>query len=773
MTTPPAPHTSGLPAELTAFVGRRTELAAVKRTLSAHRLVTLIGPGGVGKTRLALRTTDEVRRRFADGVRLVEFAEVSSAGHVAEAVGAALDLRDQSASDPVDGIVEYLCRRRVLLVLDNCEHLSEEIAALVRRILRWAPEVRVLATSRQALGVSGEHLVVVPPLSAPSGGTAVFGDVPLAELLRYEAVQLFVDRAAAVAPGFTIDESERAAVRTLCARLEGIPLAIELAAARLRSMTLDQVAARVDDLVGLLTGSNAGAEPRQRALTALMDWSFELCTPAERAAWARASVFEGSFDLDGATAVCGADALDALAGLVDKSVLTLVPGPPARYRFLEPIRQFGRARLAAFGDEAEVRGLHGAYVRELVLRADEDCFTAAQLVGLARIQQFNPDVRAVLDRSLAGDGVDAADMAGALRVYWHAVGSLSEGARWVDRVLEVRTSEDHRRGVALWTRAWLALMQGDADAAAPLLTEGGRLADRLGAPDLRDEFLLAQGVAALHVGDLDTARERLSRAHHGFRARDERVGTAIALVQLALLAVVADDLEAAAAHAAACVRLSERYGESWYRAHGHWVLGLAWWRSGRTAEAEQELKQSISVMRDFGEQLVMARSFEVLGWIANDRGDPERAARLLGMADRVWSKTKATLSAFGRLTTYHRDRIEALTVQLGAPALEKGMREGAALDLPDAIAAALGERTERPVAAPHRAASTSELTRREEEVAALVADGLSNREIAARLVLSLRTVEAHMERILNKLGFRSRAQVAAWVSARAAAEQGS
>jgi ATP/maltotriose-dependent transcriptional regulator MalT len=273
---------------------------------------------------------------------------------------------------------------------------------------------------------------------------------------------------------------------------------------------------------------------------------------------------------------------------------------------------------------------------------------------------------------------------------------------------------------------------------------------------------LAFGVAEMHTGDLGAARDTLSAAYRGFRARDDHIGTAIALVQLALLECVGGDVEAGAAHGAECVRLSERHGESWYRAHGHWVLAVAWWRSGRTQEATEELRTSIRLMRQFGERLVMARSFEVLGWIAADQDDPDRAVRLLGMADRLWTDTHATLSAFGRLATFHDRCVAGLERRIGAPALQRGMAAAAGVPLDAAIAYALGE----PDAPPPKVAATrsapSELTRREREVASLVAEGKSNRQIATELVISLRTVEAHVEHILNKLGFRSRAQVAAW-----------
>ncbi|MFC5236136.1 ATP-binding protein [Pseudonocardia zijingensis] len=747
-------------------MGRRQELTALKRLLGTARLVTIIGPGGVGKTRLAVHAATELRRRFSGGAWLIELAEVSHPAHVAQVIAAGLGMRDQSDRDPVDVLAEYLRQRRLLLVLDNCEHLATAVSELLYPLLRRAPDLQVIATSRQALGVTGEHLFPLDPLAVPPAEPAP----SLGELLGFESVQLFQERSRAVAPAFAVTEDNRRVVAQLCARLEGLPLAIELAAARMRSLTVAQIAARLDDMAGLLAGGNEGGQPRQRALSALMGWSFELCTPAERLAWIRTSVFAGTFDLEAATAVCGlpnpddAGVLDALAGLVDKSILTRVGDSAPRYRFLEPIRQFGRARLAESGDEHATRERHCAYFRDLVGRADAECFGPAQLDWLVRLQQVNADVRAALEFSLQNDGVDAAAIAGALRVYWHSSGSLSEGRRWLGTVLRVYAEPDRRRGLALWTDGWLALMQGRVEAALPALREGRELAESRADADLRDDMALAFGVAEMHTGDLVAARDTLSAAYRGFRARGDHVGTAIALVQLALLECVGGDADAAAAHGAECVRLSERHGESWYRAHGHWVLAVAWWRSGRAEEAIEELRASIHLMRQFGERLVMARSFEVLGWIAADQGDPDRAVRLLGMADRLWSDTHATLSAFGRLSTFHDRCIADLERRMGAEALQRGMTAAAGIPLDAAIAYALGEPEPRarPAVEGHRTSASSELTRREWEVAGLLADGKANRQIAAQLVISLRTVEAHVEHILNKLGFRSRAQVASW-----------
>ncbi|MER6800112.1 ATP-binding protein, partial [Amycolatopsis mediterranei] len=342
-----------LPAELTSFVGRRHELGEAKRLLATARLVTLTGAGGVGKTRLALRVAADVRRAFPDGVWLVELADVGDPHLVPNTVATAFGLR--VTSDQAAGLAEYLEDKQLLLVLDNCEHVADECATLVAKLLAVSAGLRVLATSRHTLHVEGEHLLHVEPLPVPGDEDAGGGPV--------EAVTLFADRAAAVSPGFELTPDNRATVSRICRRLEGIPLAIELAAVRVRVLAVDQVLERLDDRLGLLTSRPAAVQPRRRTLEAAIDWSFELCTPAEQRLWAQASVFPGGFDLDAAEGVCvpaadGGSALDVVAGLVDKSVLSRQNGTFGRhawYRMLETVREYGGARLAAGGDEAGVR----------------------------------------------------------------------------------------------------------------------------------------------------------------------------------------------------------------------------------------------------------------------------------------------------------------------------------------------------------------------------------------------------------------------------------
>jgi predicted ATPase len=318
-------HRSGnLPAEATTFVGRRRELGEIKRKLTTARLVSLVGPGGVGKTRLALRAGAELARSFADGAWLVELGEVSDAAVVSDAALAALDLRDQAGAKPMEILVSHLRERRLLLVIDNCEHLLEAAAQLVSDILRAAPDVRVITTSREPLQVAGEYVVPVPPLELPPGD----GGEPLAQLQQNEAVMLFTERAAAASGAFELTTSNRAAVVSVCRRLDGLPLAIELAAVRTRVLSIEQILGRLSDRFTLLTGGGRAALPRHQTLRMAIDWSFDQLTDAEQVLLRRLCVFAARFTLEDAAGVCisddttGSEAFDLLASLVDKSLVS-------------------------------------------------------------------------------------------------------------------------------------------------------------------------------------------------------------------------------------------------------------------------------------------------------------------------------------------------------------------------------------------------------------------------------------------------------------------
>ncbi|WP_203973063.1 ATP-binding protein [Planotetraspora silvatica] len=760
---------SGLPAEVTSFVGRRHEMAEVRRLLSGSRVVTLTGVGGVGKTRLALRAAVEARRQFPDGVWLVELAGLDDADLLAQTIAEGLEIRDFSRMPPSDLIVEHLADRQALIVLDNCEHLLIECAVLVDTLVRALPDLRVLATSRQPLGIASEQTLHLAPLPVREAS-------PLASeaLVESDAIQLFAERAAAVVPYFEVTPDNQEVVAAICRRLDGLPLAIELAAARLRALSAEQVLARLDDRFRLLTSGSRVALPRQRTLRALMDWSYELCTEQERLLWQRISVFAGGLDLEAAEEVCSGDGiargdvLDVVTGLVDKSVLAREEQHGAvRYRLLETVRQYGRERLAATGQESALRRRHCDHYRALAARARAELFGPAQVDWFLRLSTEHANLRNALEHCFAdpSDCGEGLTMTTDLLYHWISGYYLGEGRRWLEEGLAQDTVPDEERGRALWAAAWVALVQADIPSAAALIEEAGSVAETLGSESLLAYVTLFQGMVATCRGEAETSIKLHHEAVNLQRCAGDPLGLALALIRLSLVhSVVGEDL-LAVSDAEEAVAICEAHGEKWHRAYAMAAMGIGVWRLGDSRRAAVLEKESLRFNDALDDALGVAIGLEALAWIAAGEERYERAARLLGALKGVWGVLGAPLSGFGHLACYH-DECEARTLRaLGEQDFRAAVKDGAALPYEEVITYALQEEAigAKPV---EPAARLAPLTRRETEIAELVSRGLSNKEIAAALVISQRTAEGHIEHILNKLGFNSRAQVAAWLSER-------
>ncbi|WP_435155545.1 ATP-binding protein [Amycolatopsis sacchari] len=720
-----APRTRGnLPAELTSFVGRREELAATRRLLSAARLVTLTGAGGVGKTRLALRAATVLRRAFPDGVWFVRLADVTEPSLLPVAITAELGPAAREA-----GLSEHLRDKRLLLVLDNCEQVVHACAVLAAKLLSAAPELRILVTSRQILRADGEQVLVVPPLP-PDG----------------DAVALFTERAAAV-PGCRLGDGDREAVRRICRRLDGIPLALELAAARLRVLSPEQLLHRLDDRFRLLTTGKRTDPPRTQTLEAAVAWSFELCTPREQEVWAATSVLPGGFDLEAAEAVCAFDAgevLDLVAALVDKSVLSRRTGTYGRsawYEMLGTFREYGRIRLAGSGQEDAVLDRRLAHYAGLA-REFGQSFGPAQRDWLERLCREQQNLSAV-----AAD-VRALPIVTALRDFW-AVAAPGEGRRLLAASLDHASGPLRAR--ALEAAAFLALWEGAAEAARPLLGELRALLAEHGDRRLHAGYAQCSGLARLWSGDLASARARLGRALAAYRGLGDEAQVCTTLVLLAVVDLLDGRSGAAADHALA---LCEARQADWSRGYALWAVAITEWRRGGGRRAETLLRQAISLR--LPDRALLALAVSALAWCAEADNLPERAAGLLGAAHALRRESGERL-----LAELDERCAERLRRSLGAKAFTSAFDAAARAGTGEAIALALRERKE-PVPAGPRPGG---LTRREREIAGLVADGLSNRDIAARLVIAQRTAETHVEHILAKLGFSSRAQIAAWLAA--------
>ncbi len=744
-----------LPAELTSFVGRRHELGEAKRLLSTARLVTLTGAGGVGKTRLALRVAADVRRAFPDGVWLVELADVGDPHLVPNTVATAFGLR--GTSDQAAGLAEYLEDKQLLLVLDNCEHVADECATLVAKLLAVSGGLRVLATSRHTLHVEGEHLLHVEPL--PVAGDA---GGPI------EAVTLFADRAAAVSPGFELTPDTRPAVSRICRRLEGIPLAIELAAVRVRVLSVDQVLERLDDRLGLLTARPAAVQPRRRTLEAAIDWSFELCTPAEQRLWAQASVFPGGFDLDAAEHVCapaeadGGSTLDVVTGLVDKSVLSRQNGTFGRhawYRMLETVREYGVARLATGGDEAAVRVRQTEYYAELARRYRAEGFGPRQSEWLGRLRREHANLRAVLEHCLSGPGEPgrALDIAASLWNFWYGGGLVPEGCGYLRRGLELCGERSLVRARGLYAMAFLAIQTGAPH--AELLAELAELAGDLDDERLRAGHAECSGMATFFTGDLAGGAELLERALAGYRTAGDALLVFDTLILLAAARFFLGDPRGAAA-AEEALALTDRHEARWSRGYALWAVAIHRWRADEPRQAADLLHEAIALR--LPDRTLLAFLVEALAWCHSADGEHERVARLLGGAGAVWRLSGARVGEMSPYQAFDEQCAALARKALGDDVFDAAFAEAAGSGLDEVVRYALREGPATRGAG--KAAEPDGLTRRQREIAALVARGMSNKEIAAALVLSGRTVEGHVENILVKLGLTSRTQVASWLA---------
>jgi predicted ATPase/DNA-binding CsgD family transcriptional regulator len=754
-----------LPARVTSFVGRRREIGQVREFLAASRLVTLTGSGGVGKTRLAVEAAADLSRAFTDGVWLVDLASVTDATLVAQAVANGLGLREHSSRPVIDPLVDFLTARQLLIVLDNCEHLLDGCAALVDQLLRCCPRLRILATSREALGVEGECVSTVGSLTAPDPADPVSVDA----LGQYEAVRLLVDRAAAARVGFAVTEHNRDAVARLCASLDGLPLAIELAATRLRSLSVEQVLERLTDRFRLLTGGSRAALPRQRTLRALIDWSYDLCTAKEQRLWARLSVFTGGFDLEAAEEVCAgggvlrAEILYLVDRLIARSIVTRVGDDrPPRFQMLKTLQEYGEVRLIVFGEQERVRQEHRDYFRRLARHSTDTWCGPDQEVTLARLRADHGNLRSALESSLAvtDDIQFGLEVCAALRWHWCADGFLNEGRIWLERLLAVPAQASSARAHALWVGGWIALLQGDSAVAMQRWDECRQMGDELGDPMVAAHAMSLAGSINAFRGQ---ATEAVAAFEAAVSALTEAGDTGLVLMtmfQLAAEYLTVGERDRATETAREAIRISEACGEHWARSYALWVSARCDWLGGDVDEAWRLATAGLELQRAFRDSVGAGLMIEQLAWIAATKRDFLRAAGLLGTAHSVWSSIGADISAFGPANSaFHadceRETILALRESGFRAAFEQGMRPS----VEQAIETAL-EGTPAATSSPPRPL----LTRREREVAELIGQGLSNRQAAERLVLSQRTVDGHVEHVLAKLGFTSRAQVAAWVA---------
>jgi predicted ATPase len=693
-----APGTN-LPAELTSFVGRRRELARARELLSVGRLLTLTGMGGVGKTRLAQRIAIDTRRAFRDGVWQVELADLHDPALLAETVALGLGLREGATRWDTRALAEAVDDQHLLLLLDNCEHVVDGCATLLSGLLGSCPKLHVLATSRQPIGVAGEQTLSLSPLPVPD-----IGRLPPPEALeRFDGVKLFLDRAVGEVPGFTINDRNYRAVAQLCERVDGVPLAIELAAIRLRSLSTEQIVARLDDRFRLLTRGRRAAPARQQTLQALIDWSYELCSPVQRTLWTYLSVFADGFELDAADAVRasteleGEDVVDLIADLVEKSVLIREEHDDVvRYRMGELIREYGRNRLRASGEEQDVRTRHRAWCVDLTQRAYDAWFGAEQLSWYNRIHREISNIRVAADPELAGqDGLEQVlEILVRLVTYSVAMGGVHRSCQALADILARSREPSIARARGLHAAAYLTVLQRRDTAVIAMLEESASIASALGADADRAWVTAVTGVAELNGGDLRLAFDLFEQAYTAFRRVDERHGAVFALGCQAATSALLGDSDKAAERYAELSRLAP--GECWLHSYVAWAMGLDRWRAGDLDAAARLEQDSIEMRRPFRDHLGLGMCLEVLAWITADRARPDAAAQLLGRASRALEREAPSITTGGVLADDHARCVARLCIQMGDEAFEDALGRGRKLDIDAAIALAGGPPRAKP-----------------------------------------------------------------------------
>jgi predicted ATPase/DNA-binding CsgD family transcriptional regulator len=771
--TPTRAREPNLPVALTSFIARERETAEIVSTLRQPevRLLTLTGPGGVGKSRLALNVAEAMRSAFADGVVFVNLAPVHDPDLVPRTIVNVLDARHTDSRPPIDLLREALMGSQVLLVLDNFEQVASA-APVLTALLRDSPDPKILVTSRVLLHVTGEHHYLVSPLAVPSTPAPP----PPHEIANFPAVRLFVDRAQLVRPGFDVTHANAATVAAIVSRLDGLPLAVELAAARANALAPTVMLDRLATRLTLLTAGPADAPDRLRTMRDAIGWSYDLLSPAEQRLFRQLAVFVGGFTLEAAEAVASLDphepVLDGVISLVDKSLLRPQEGAGGTQRFvmLETIREYGLEQLARHGELDEARLRHAEWFLDFAKRGDERWLTHAQAAWLELLKDEEGNLRAALDWTLNEDH-GAADvgvhLAGLLNMFWLARGQLREGSSWMERaLLQAGNASPAARARTHIHFGLLRGYLGADEGTEAVLEEGVRLCREVGDRMYQGSGLTILGTLAEDRGDYDRAAAFLTEAVQLQRELGEPKMIAYGLQHLGLVTFGQGDIDLAIARCEEALAIQRELGDDHGAMASLVYLGVIATGCNDPEGATAYFTEALQLAEKQRTFLTVERALAGLATVAVLQGEPEKAARLFGMAEAI---CVALGTAFNppENVVYAQGR-EAARNALGARAYQEFFAAGRDLDPKLAISVALEivGRWQRgdlePVATP-----PSGLTAREVEILRLVAEGLTNAQVADRLYLSPKTVSTHLGSIYGKLGVTSRAG-----ATRVALEQG-
>ena len=722
-----------IPAPLTSLVGRARELEAVADALRISRLVTLTGPGGVGKTRLALELGARRARQPGRDVSLVDLAFVGTADDMEAESARALGLRGMGRATTTDALRRLFGDRDVLLILDNCEHVVDACAVLVSRLLAGCPNLRILATSREPLSLVGEKVWRLEPLSAE------------------DAYRLFADRAREQRPALVPDRDMDDVIVDICRRLDNLPLAIELAAARVRLMSPQEIAESLGVHVGAVGSKPRSRPEHHRSIRAVLDWSYDLLGPLEQTAFRALAVFVGSFDADAACAV-GPMSLDMLARLIDKSLAAVIPAGPShtRYRLLETVRDYAAEQLLAAGEEAEARSRHFQHFSTVGIPAEEGWMPARVVTWLDERAADYGNVRAAVDWAASSDPCAGMRLLANTKDLFFMLGQ-SDGRRLATAVLQACPERNATRADVHIAAGHFAFLVGDTDQATGDLTRAIALSVELGDKAREGAAHWFLGLHALFQGAVEEARERLATARRIQHGVADVLGEARTTAALGLTHFLRGDLGNAQTLLEEALTLGVAGGDRWTQGQANLYLGIVALSSGDQQAAMSSFRRSVECLRSYPDSTLLPMALIGQAGVVAKR-DPARALKIVAAASSVRARNGGEFAPFYR--AFAEDVRAVATKGAGGDA-ERLWKEGSKLSVGDAIALASGSR-------PRRMAPVPLLTARELDVVRLVAEGISNKEVAASLHLSERTVESHVRNALAKTGLTNRTQLATW-----------